>query len=68
MSKAVSSAVVNRRAVPLMEPSVRALFDYDNVDSFLKQSPLKGQPPRTSEQYATYDDWLQAWSSFRAGF
>lgn len=68
MSKAASSAVVNRKAVQFMDASTRSLFDYDRIDEVLQQSPLKGQPPRESELYATYDDWLQAWASFRAGF
>ncbi|MDD2146791.1 ABC transporter substrate-binding protein [Pseudomonas putida] len=68
MSKAASSAVVNRKAVQYMDAATRSLFDYERIDEVLQQSPLKGQPPRESELYATYDDWLQAWASFRAGF
>lgn len=68
MSKAVSAAVVNRKALEFMDDATRSLFDYDHIDDFLRKSPLKGQPPRQSEQFATYDDWLQAWASFRAGF
>jgi len=68
MSKSVSSAVVNRKAVQYMDDATKSLFEYDRIDEVLQQSPLKGQPPRESEQFATYDDWLQAWASFRAGF
>ncbi|QOH73392.1 extracellular solute-binding protein [Pseudomonas putida] len=68
MSKSTSSAVVNRKAVQYMDAATRSLFDYGRIDEVLQQSPLKGQPPRESPQYATYDDWLQAWASFRAGF
>ena len=68
MSKSVSSAVVNRKAVQHMDEATKSLFDYDNVDKFLETAPIKGQPPRQSDKYATYDDWLQAWASFRAGF
>ncbi len=68
MSKSVSSAVVNRKAVAFMDEASRSLFEYDKIDEVLEKSPLKGQPPRESDEFATYDDWLQAWASFRAGF
>lgn len=68
MSKSVSSAVVNRRAVQYMDEDTRALFDYERIDDLLRGSSIKGQPPRESDHYATYDDWLQSWASFRAGF
>ncbi|MDR5832574.1 extracellular solute-binding protein [Caballeronia sp. LP006] len=57
---------VNRKAIPLLDAKTRALFDYNTIDQLLATTPLKGQPPRTSSQYATYADWLQAWSDFRA--
>lgn len=57
---------VNRKAIPLLDAKTRALFDYSTIDHLLATTPLKGQPPRTSTRYATYADWLQAWSDFRA--
>lgn len=68
MAQSAVAGVVNRNAVPLLNEQTRALFDYTNLEDVFKSSPILGQPPRTSDQFATYDDWLQAWSEFRAGF
>jgi spermidine/putrescine-binding protein len=59
---------VSRKAPPLMDEVSRSLFDYDNFDAAFSGVKIYGMPPRTSDQYATYDEWLQKWSDFRAGF
>lgn len=59
---------VSKKAPPLMDETTRALFDYDNFDEKFKAMKIFGQPPRTSTEFATYDDWLQVWADFRAGF
>lgn len=64
---AVCSSVSNK-APALMDEVTRGLFDYDNFDAAFSAIRIYGQPPRTSDQYATYDDWLQKWADFRAGF
>ncbi len=64
---AVCSSVSNK-APALMDVVTRGLFYYDNFDADLSAIKIYGQPPRTSDEYATYDDWLQKWADFRAGF
>jgi spermidine/putrescine-binding protein len=66
--KGVNGGAVNRHAVQLMEADTKALFDYANLDEVFKKSPLQGQPPRTSDTYATYDEWTQAWADFKSSF
>lgn len=68
ISKTAVAAAVSKKAIPLMDAGTKALFDYDHFDEQFKRLKIYGQPPRTSDQYATYDDWLQVWSDFRAGF
>lgn len=63
---AVCSSVSNK-APALMDAQTKALFDYDNFDAQFKSIKIYGQPPRSSDQFATYDDWLQIWADFRAG-
>lgn len=67
ISKTAVCSSVSNKAPALMDPTTRALFDYDNFDAQFKNIKIYGQPPRTSDQYATYDDWLQAWADFKAG-
>lgn len=64
---AVCSSVSNK-APALMDEVTRGLFDYDNFDAAFSAIKIYGQPPRTSDEFATYDDWLQKWADFRAGF
>ncbi|OWV98896.1 hypothetical protein ATY79_19415 [Rhizobium sp. R693] len=68
ISKTAVAAAVSKKAPALMDAQTKALFDYDNFDEQFKRLKIYGQPPRTSDKYATYDDWLQIWSDFRAGF
>lgn len=64
----VSGGTVNRDAVPKLDPTARALFDYNNLDAVFEKSPLQGIPPSQSETFATYSDWTQAWTDFKSSF
>lgn len=68
MCKTCVAHTVTPGAVPLMDEETRALFDYDNFDEQFKTMKIYGQPPRSSDEHATYDDWLQAYADFKAGF
>lgn len=67
ISKTAVCSSVSNKAPALMDPVTKGLFDYDNFDAQFKSIRIYGQPPRSSDQFATYDDWLQAWADFRAG-
>lgn len=67
ISKTAVCSSVSNKAPALMDAQTRALFDYDNFDAQFKSIKIYGQPPRSSDQFATYDDWLQIWADFRAG-
>jgi spermidine/putrescine transport system substrate-binding protein len=67
MCNATSSATVNRRAVSLLDPAIKGLYPYENLDSIFASNRLLGAPPRESDQFATYDDWVTAWQEFKAG-
>ncbi|WP_082530020.1 ABC transporter substrate-binding protein [Rhizobium sp. Root1203] len=66
--KTAVAAAVSKKAPALMDAQTKDLFDYDNFDEKFKTLKIYGQPPRTSDKFATYDDWLQVWADFRAGF
>ncbi|WP_343315358.1 extracellular solute-binding protein [Brucella sp. BE17] len=59
--------VVSKKAVELLDPETKALFDYSDIDGIFKAAPLIGIPPLESDEYATYADWVAAWNEFKAG-
>lgn len=68
MARNTTSGVVNKKAVELLDPATRALFNYDNLATIFDRSLLQGPPPQTSTQFASYGDWMQAWADFKSGF
>ncbi|RWB99001.1 MAG: extracellular solute-binding protein [Mesorhizobium sp.] len=62
-----AAGVVSSKAVDLLPPETKALFDYSDVEGIFKAAPLLGIPPLESNQYATYADWVAAWNEFKAG-
>lgn len=68
VSQTAVASAVSRKAPPLMDATTKGLFDYDNFDAAFASMKVYGQPPRSSDEFATYDDWLQKWADFRAGF
>lgn len=66
-AKAVTAGAVNRKALEHMDDATKALFDYSNLDAVFKAAPLYGIPPRESDSYATYSDWVDAWNEFKVG-
>ena len=67
LARDTTAGIVNRHAVPLMDEETRGLFDYDNLDAVFANSPLEGIPPRESEEFATYDDWVRAYEDLKIG-
>lgn len=61
------AGVVNPEALPLTEASVVDLYPYDKLDELFENAPLYELAPSESEEYATLDDWVNAWEGFKAG-
>jgi spermidine/putrescine transport system substrate-binding protein len=59
---------VSAAAVDLLEPPIRDLFDYGDLDGVFSVSPLYGYPPLADEgeDVATYVEWLAAWDRIRS--
>ncbi|MDD3826665.1 MAG: extracellular solute-binding protein [Anaerolineae bacterium] len=51
----------------IADPAVKAMYDYDNFNSFVQQYPLHLFPPNevTGDQ-VTFADWLKAWEEIKA--
>ena len=60
-------AVVNPKAVPLMNSATRALYPYDQIDAVLtSRAPLEAIPVKVPSGYASFADWETAWTAFKA--
>ncbi|MHA6195387.1 ABC transporter substrate-binding protein [Pseudomonas wadenswilerensis] len=68
MAWSMFSGVTNRKAVPLLRPELKELFDYDNLDAVFRKSRLYGVPPLESGDYVTYAEWVDQWSAFKGSF
>jgi len=62
-----AAGTVSSKAVELLPPETKALFDYSDVPGIFKSAPLLGIPPLESTEHATYADWVAAWNEFKAG-
>ncbi|MGH2561385.1 MAG: ABC transporter substrate-binding protein [Thermomicrobiales bacterium] len=67
VAAAVVRGVVSGEAAPLLEPSLRALHPYDDLDPFFELNPIVGFPPVHDDDsgIATYVDWVNAWERVR---
>lgn len=65
---ATLSGTINKKALLLMDDATRALFDYNDLSGIFKKAPFAKIPPVQSEEFATFDDWMRAYTDFKAGF
>lgn len=68
VAKSTACASVSTQSLQHMDEATKAMFDYANIDAALAKAPIRSLPPTSSDEFATYDDWLQGWSDFKSGF
>ncbi|MDZ7840398.1 MAG: extracellular solute-binding protein [Gammaproteobacteria bacterium] len=57
--------IVNRESIDLLEPEVRALYNYDNLDAYFSQAHLYPMFPMESDgKHVTFDEMLQEYERF----
>ena len=66
-AEALAAGVVTPDAVPLTDPEIAAMYDYDGLDELFEIAPVFDIGPRESDEYATYEDWIAAWEGVKAG-
>lgn len=65
MAKNLTQAVVNADAVPLVDDSNRAIYQYGNLDQFLTKARFNPFWPLTAEgDFVTYDQVLEEYQRF----
>ena len=63
----ISDRALPDTAVDLLDEKSRKRIDYSKIDE-LFAAGLPGIPPLESDgKHATYNDWIEAWQSFKAG-
>ncbi|MDI7274827.1 MAG: extracellular solute-binding protein [Anaerolineae bacterium] len=65
-AKALAAGVVNPKAVPLTDPAIAAMYDYNKLDEIFKIAPVFDMGPRGTTEFATYDDWVAGWEELKA--
>jgi len=63
---ALSAGVVTPDAVPFLDEKTAKLYPYDKIEDVFKKAPVYSLPPRQSDTFATYDDWLSMWEEVKA--
>jgi spermidine/putrescine-binding protein len=63
IQRAFGTGTVNPEAVPLLDPELKSLYDYSNIENAFKNAPVWPPIPAQKGQYATYSDWTKAWAS-----
>jgi spermidine/putrescine transport system substrate-binding protein len=59
--------IVNKKAVAALAPEVAAPWSYDQVDKVFSRAPLyAGAPIEAAGDVTTYQDWVAAWTDFKA--
>lgn len=56
-----------KSAIAHMDEDTKSLYDYANMDAVLTKTPFLGIPPRESAEFATYDEWVQAYQDLKSG-
>ncbi|MBA3382388.1 MAG: extracellular solute-binding protein [Actinobacteria bacterium] len=54
-------------SVELLSPATASLYSYENIEASFERAPLFKLPPFESDQYVTYQDWLDTWAELKAG-
>jgi putative spermidine/putrescine transport system substrate-binding protein/spermidine/putrescine transport system substrate-binding protein len=58
--------IVNPDGVALMSSTMASAYRYDEIDQVFDKAPLYSGVPVESDEYTTLDEWLAAWTDFKA--
>jgi spermidine/putrescine-binding protein len=62
----LTQGITQPEAVELLDPAVREIFPYDDVDAWLAQAPLYSLPKEDDPSIVNFQGWLDAWAAFKA--
>lgn len=67
MAEYTGLGIVNKEAAGNLPEEIASVWGYDDLEKNFSQAPLfPGAPISASDGVTTYQDWLQAWTQFKA--
>ena len=58
-------AVTVADAVPHLNEATASLYPYDEIDSLLERAPFYNNPPVESDEFVTYQEWIDTWQEIK---
>jgi spermidine/putrescine-binding protein len=58
-------AVTVADAVQHLDEATAALYPYAEIDSLLERAPFYNNPPVDSDEYVTYQEWIDTWQEIK---
>jgi spermidine/putrescine-binding protein len=65
-ASALAAGVVNPKALPLLDETTAAMYDYANLEEYFQKVRYYGYPPQNSSEFATYEQWNNMWVEVKA--
>ncbi|MGH3039273.1 MAG: ABC transporter substrate-binding protein [Gaiellaceae bacterium] len=53
-------------AVEFLDEGIRSLYPYEDLDGLLERAPFYNNPPVESDEFVTYEEWVDTWQEVKA--
>ena len=53
-------------AVEFLDEATRSLYPYEDLDGLLERAPFYNNPPVESDEFVTYEEWIDTWQEVKA--
>ena len=53
-------------AVEFLDEGIRSLYPYEDLDGLLERAPFYNNPPVESDEFVTYEEWVETWQEVKA--
>jgi spermidine/putrescine transport system substrate-binding protein len=60
------AGVTVEQAVDFLDKSTRELYPYEDLDGLLERAPFYNNPPVESDEFVTYQEWIDTWQEVKA--
>jgi len=53
-------------AVEFLDEATRSLYPYEDLEGLLERAPFYNNPPVESDEFVTYQEWIETWQEVKA--
>jgi spermidine/putrescine transport system substrate-binding protein len=53
-------------AVEFLDEETKSLYPYEDLDGLLERAPFYNNPPVESDEFVTYEEWIDTWQEVKA--